>query len=137
VNRTELQRLAEIRIEEAITLEAAGKFDGAYYLAGYAIECALKACIAKMTAQDDFPPQDTKRTHYVHDATVLLRTAGLETALSMEMGKNPAFKLAWSQVIAWSESSRYQFKTQVESSAIINAVVDTQNGILPWLRQRW
>jgi len=32
-----------------------GLFDGAYYLAGYAVECALKACIAKGTQRFEFP----------------------------------------------------------------------------------
>ncbi|MBI0577948.1 HEPN domain-containing protein [Neobacillus cucumis] len=30
-------------------------YDGAYYLSGYVIECALKACIAKYTKEFDFP----------------------------------------------------------------------------------
>ena len=30
---------------------------GAYYLMGYAVECALKACIAKQTKRYDFPPK--------------------------------------------------------------------------------
>jgi hypothetical protein len=48
VNRTDLQELADIRIEEAAALLALTppKPDGAYYLAGYAVELALKACIA-------------------------------------------------------------------------------------------
>jgi len=33
----------------------AGFFDGAYYLAGYAVECAIKACIAKGTRRYEFP----------------------------------------------------------------------------------
>jgi HEPN domain-containing protein len=33
-----------------VLLEA-GLYAGAYYLAGYAVECALKACIAKKTAR--------------------------------------------------------------------------------------
>ena len=49
MNRADFQKLAEIRLEEAATLLNAGKFDGAYYLSGYAVECGLKACIAKQT----------------------------------------------------------------------------------------
>ncbi len=47
MNRTDLQKLSNIRIREAKVLFAAGEHSGAYYLAGYAIECALKACFAK------------------------------------------------------------------------------------------
>ena len=46
MNRADFQRLADVRIDEAGVLLAAGRWSGAYYLAGYAVECALKACIA-------------------------------------------------------------------------------------------
>jgi hypothetical protein len=42
VTRADFQKLADMRIKEAGILLAAGEFDGAYYLAGYAVECALK-----------------------------------------------------------------------------------------------
>ena len=47
MNRTDLQQPALTRLAEAKALLAAGFPAGAYYLAGYAVECALKACIAK------------------------------------------------------------------------------------------
>ena len=48
MNRSELQQLAEIRLRDAKALLVTGENDaGAYYMAGYAVECALKAVIAK------------------------------------------------------------------------------------------
>jgi HEPN domain-containing protein len=55
MNRGELRQLAETRLAEAQILLRAGMWSGAYYLVGYAVECGLKACIAKGTKQDDFP----------------------------------------------------------------------------------
>jgi hypothetical protein len=55
MNRTDFQQLAELRLREAEALLAAGLPDGAYHLAGYSVECALKACIAKRTQLHDFP----------------------------------------------------------------------------------
>src|SRR2546425_2666201 len=55
MTRTDLQLLAEERLSDAQVLLANGRFGAAYYLAGYAIECALKACIAKLTKAEDFP----------------------------------------------------------------------------------
>jgi len=55
INRQKLQELALMRIAEAKVLFNASHFAGAYYLAGYAIECGLKACIAKTVNQYDFP----------------------------------------------------------------------------------
>ena len=55
MNRADLQKLSNTRIREAKALFAAGEYSGAYYLAGYAVECALKACFAKNVKQYDFP----------------------------------------------------------------------------------
>jgi hypothetical protein len=55
MNRADLQALADLRVKEATILLDANCFEGAYYLLGYAIECALKACIAKQIKQHDFP----------------------------------------------------------------------------------
>jgi len=49
VNRADFQELAQIRLRDAEVLLENGRFDGAYYIAGYSVECALKACIAKLT----------------------------------------------------------------------------------------
>ncbi len=42
VNRAELQQLAEDRILDAQALLAVNRWSGAYYLAGYAVECARR-----------------------------------------------------------------------------------------------
>ena len=56
MTRAEFQRLAEQRLVEAKVLLDEGHWDGAYYLAGYAVELALKACVIKMLlATDAFP----------------------------------------------------------------------------------
>jgi HEPN domain-containing protein len=56
VNRAELQRLTRDRIRDAKALLTAGRWSGAYYLAGYAVECGLKACIiVQLMKTDQFP----------------------------------------------------------------------------------
>ncbi|HLF84399.1 MAG TPA: HEPN domain-containing protein [Blastocatellia bacterium] len=55
MNRNDLKLLAVTRLREAKVLLANGEYSGAYYLAGYVVECALKACIAKRTKRHDFP----------------------------------------------------------------------------------
>lgn len=61
MNKKILQALAEARVADARALLNAKRFDAAYYLAGYAIECALKACIAKRTRRHDFPDKEFAR----------------------------------------------------------------------------
>ena len=67
MNRAELQNLAELRIKEAHILLTAASYPGAFYLAGYAIECALKSCIAKQTKEYDFPDKDEVNKSYTHN----------------------------------------------------------------------
>jgi hypothetical protein len=43
MNRSDLQQLTEMRIRESGILLTGAESSGAYYLAGYAVECALKA----------------------------------------------------------------------------------------------
>jgi HEPN domain-containing protein len=43
----ELKKLARIRLADANALYEARRYAGAYYMAGYAIECAIKAILAK------------------------------------------------------------------------------------------
>jgi len=46
--------------------------DGAYYLAGYAVECALKACIAKKTQRHEFPDKRRVDASHTHNLIQLL-----------------------------------------------------------------
>ncbi len=42
MNRDDLKELALIRLEDARVLLENGRFDSAYYLCGYIIECGLR-----------------------------------------------------------------------------------------------
>jgi hypothetical protein len=53
--KSDFERLVQTRIREARLLLAGGEFDGCYCLTGYAVEAALKACIAKARGASSFP----------------------------------------------------------------------------------
>ena len=76
MDRNDFQVLARIRLKEARALLSAGLFDGAYYLAGYAAECALKACIAKATRRYEFPDRARVSACHTHDVVELVKQAG-------------------------------------------------------------
>jgi len=79
LNRAKFQKLAEMRIADAQSLFQAGRYEGAYYLAGYAVECAIKACIAKLVRRHDFlPEREIVSKIYVHDIEKLIGVAGLK-----------------------------------------------------------
>ncbi|MGP8244963.1 MAG: hypothetical protein ACLQVN_10650 [Bryobacteraceae bacterium] len=73
VNRKDLQLLARTRLAEAKALSGTGFPDGAYYLAGYAVECALKACIARGTRRHDFPDKGSVDASYTHKLKDLVK----------------------------------------------------------------
>ena len=98
MNRADLQQLAMLRIAEAKALLAAGFPAGAYYLAGYAIECAIKACIAKAVQQFDFPDKDRVNKSYQHNLVELLKPAGLESELKDAISKSKVFEGNWAIV---------------------------------------
>jgi hypothetical protein len=138
VNRVELRQLAEDRIADAATLLAAGRWSGAYYLAGYAVECGLKACIARLTNQDDFPRERKFVDEcYTHNLERLLGAAGLKPVLDADTGANPAFSANWGFAKDWKESSRYERKSQADAQALYDAITSNPDGVLPWIRQRW
>ncbi|MGO8813741.1 MAG: HEPN domain-containing protein [Terriglobia bacterium] len=138
MNRTDLQSLAEDRLKDAGVLLANGRFGAAYYLAGYAVECALKACIAKLTKAEDFPIKNSTSAVYIHDLKKLAATARVEVAIAQLSNANQSFKNNWEIVNWWSEESRYDRSVdQPLAELMLNAVSDPQNGVLQCIRQYW
>ena len=137
MNRQDLQNLARIRIREARTLLKAGLPDGAYYLAGYSVECALKACIAKGTRRHDFPDKKRVDAMYTHRLPELVRLAELEAERVARSARDPEFRKNWDLVQQWSEQSRYERHGAASSSALVGAVDNRTYGVLQWLRRHW
>ena len=55
-SRTDFVRLLDLRLQEAKALLERNDWDGAYYLAGYAVEFALKIrIIGQLMASNSFP----------------------------------------------------------------------------------
>jgi HEPN domain-containing protein len=114
------------------------RYSSAYYLSGYAIECALKACIAKNFRRHEFPNLDTVRKSYTHDLGELLKTAGLASALEERKKRTDQFGKYWEEVvIKWRETSRYEQPTKALAEELIRAVSDTREGVLPWIKLHW
>jgi hypothetical protein len=91
LTRKDFQHLADLRAKEAGVLARNRNEPGAFYLGGYAIECALKACIAKETKRHEFPPKvDEVRRVYTHNLEGLLKLAQLEKQLETDAKTNPS-----------------------------------------------
>jgi HEPN domain-containing protein len=140
LNRIDFQNLAQERLDDGKAMLAAGRNSAAFYIVGYAVECALKACIAKKTGAGDWPPpaNEIRDGYYTHDVKKLLRVAGLETDCRTRSASNVNFANNWATVSEWNEERRYESGTSFQrASELINAIEDVTDGILPWLQMHW
>lgn len=137
LNRATLQQLARVRLREARTLLDRGYYDGAYYLAGYAVECGLKACIARKTRRYDFPDKRVVNDSYTHALGKLVRVAGLELELERQSRRARTFEQNWAVVKDWTEESRYQTIDRRKARDLYSAITSRQHGVMRWLRQHW
>jgi HEPN domain-containing protein len=138
MNRDDFQILADLRVADAQILLDSGRFDGAYYLLGYAVECALKSCIAKQIRQFEFPDKKLANDSFVHDLSKLLKLSGVKQQHAEEQRTNKVFDRNWAVVKQWSEERRYQHSISEKAARdFFEAVTDSTDGVLPWLKKHW
>lgn len=138
MNKTDLEKLVDIRVSESQVLLESENYQGAYYLAGYALECAIKACISKQVRQYDFPNKELAQKSDQHKLTDLLGVAGLKQKLKQKEQADLDFKLNWAVAKDWTVESRYE--CVIESSKaydLFQAVTDENSGVLAWLKTFW
>jgi HEPN domain-containing protein len=136
--RVEFQQLAQERLDEAMALLDFGKWGGAYYLAGYAVELALKACIIKtLMATDAFPDKEFSRNCYTHSLEKLVALAKLDDALKTATKADPSLLTNWALAREWSEEKRYHLIDKAEAEAFYAAVADAAHGVFPWIKTQW
>jgi hypothetical protein len=138
LDRANFQRLAHARIEDAKVLLDNQRWDGAYYLAGYAVECGLKSrIIAKMLITDEFPEKSFSNNCWSHNLTQLVSLAGLKDTLDSDVDVS----LSWTIVKDWNESVRYDLKSASDAKTtaadFYRAVTDPEYGVLPWIQTHW
>lgn len=137
MDRKDLQALSRIRMNEAKGLLSLGLYDGADYLAGYAVECALKACIAKETKRHEFPDKRRADSSHTHSLSDLVRFANLDTSRQELAGRDLEFKENWDTVKLWSEQSRYRRHNSQAAQDVVEAVCNRRHGIVAWIKLHW
>lgn len=139
--KVELKKLAETRLREARVLFANGLYEGAYYLAGYVIELALKARICKLLDRQDYPENENfAKAYKTHSLDDLLKLAGLKEKFDRDKRVNQQLFNNWSLVTRWKETFRYNpvgNKSRQDIEDLINAIEDSRFGIFTWIRKRW
>jgi HEPN domain-containing protein len=142
VDRKKLQRLAKARLLDAKALLGRKRWSGAYYLCGYAIECALKACLLRHLGESDAvfgDPGYLKKLAdcWTHDLVKLVSLAGLEAEFGVARGANPALDNHWTVTKEWKETARYEEKTEAEAKLLYEAVSHDPDGVFRWVKSRW
>jgi HEPN domain-containing protein len=137
LTRLDLCSLAETRLDDAQLLLGAGRASSAYYLSGYAVELALKACIAKAFLPDTIPDKAFVNEVYTHSLERLLGTAGLKAQFDTDSKADPNLAAAWGIASQWTESSRYSLWDAVTAANLINAIADQTHGVFQWIKKHW
>jgi HEPN domain-containing protein len=136
MDRSDFQNLAAEHIADAKALLAAKRWGGAYYLAGYAVECGLKACVlVRLSAEVGLVFEDRRFSEkcWTHNLEQLLSLAGLMEMLVVD----PELFARWDIVKDWNEASRYERRTKNKAEELYGAVTDKKHGVLTWIRARW
>lgn len=125
--------LVEIRLAESERLLADGMFDGAYYLAGYVVEFALKVVILRnLASSGTHPAKPETDRYYGHDLGHLQVLANLKDAEEEE--DDQSVEVAWQVVKRWTEQSRYETgRTENDARNLVDAV----KVVLPSIRRNW
>lgn len=137
MDRQALQRLAKLRNKEAVLLMKNKQYSGSYYLFGYVIECALKACIARSYVAETFPEKKKVLDSHSHNLEQLLKIAQLDSQFQQDSKNNPDLEANWATVKDWNVTSRYETKTKREALDINQSINQRKNGMLVWVQQYW
>ena len=137
MKKSELEALAQAKIDDAVLLLQSGRPSNAYYLAGYSIEFAIKACIASQFRAEDIPDVKLVRDVYTHNLVTLIGLAGLKQLLERQIAANTGFAANWGIVKDWAEGSRYESWTIGDAQYLISAIIHPTDGVLPWIKNHW
>ena len=160
-NPEEIKQLADLRLEEADILCQAGKYNGAFYLAGYSIELILKAKLCEnfdVKNLFDFSNRavsfdlelfdnsqyikDIRTNLKTHDIIVLLKFSGLYPKFKRISSSKPVlFKTIGllfdpdSKKCFWSEQLRYEFSSRNPENVeeLIRLLKEPNEGLLHWI----
>lgn len=137
MKRRDLQAMAQTKLDDALILLEKKRFSNAYYLAGYAVELGLKACIAKQVSADTIPDKAFIKKILDHQFAILIGLAGLAKTLKDQEDKDPVFAANWAIVSEWSPDARYEAKDPMSAQLLLTAIADPKSGVLQWIKTHW
>src|SRR5882762_1219857 len=106
MTRADWQQMADERAKDALALVTASQWAGAYYLGGYAVECALKSCVLRRLSKAPeliFLEKRFSEKCWTHDLEELIRLADLVLLRDSAIAANGMLRANWQTVSGWSE----------------------------------
>jgi hypothetical protein len=140
MTRVKWQQLAKRWLVDAKCLLDGRRWSSAYYLAGYAVECGLKACIvARVGGAPELIFEDRRFSEkcWTHEVMDLVKLANLEARRVADEAANPLLRDNWLVVKDWSEHDRYHTVPHHKATSLYAAITDKKNGVMPWIRSHW
>jgi HEPN domain-containing protein len=137
VSRSDLQELASSKLSDAKLLLRWRRYASAYYLAGYAVEFALKAVISRQVEHNVLPDSKFIRDVYQHDLNRLVNLAKLRVEFDTARRASVHLNANWAIVSEWNVESRYELVDSARSTSMVKAVSERSSGVFRWLQQHW
>ena len=95
LTKNDLERLAQLHLDDALFLLKENRSSSAYQLSGYAVELALKACAAKLIQPNIIPDKAFINAIYTHKLDSLLSVAGLRPQFDQDIKSDSQFAAYW------------------------------------------
>ena len=122
ISTSDLKKIAVARLKDAEILYIGGRYDGAVYLCGYAVELTLKAKICKTLKWSGFPATNAEfkglQSFKTHSLELLLSLSGQEVKIKTR------YLADWSIVVNWDSETRYSVigtATKIDASNMIES----------------
>lgn len=146
----EIKKLAFERLSEAEILCSNGKFDGAFYLAGYSVELLLKAKICERFGIPNLFDEQNKMVNAIsgigevrkavktHNLFALLIMSNLKPKFDAGTTKNKHLLKSNSLLFGnWDENSRYKPCGSMNPAEVkdLILVLKNKNGLLKWIEK--
>jgi HEPN domain-containing protein len=106
LTKNELQKISRARLRDSEILLNSGRYDGAIYLCGYALEIKLKLRICKTLGWPGYPSTNKEfenlQSFKTHKLDILLRLSGIEKKIKEN------YLGLWSIAAEWDPEARYR-----------------------------